>query len=65
VSSVTLCNTNARQYGVKAVVAALGWDEASNPIQGKRVLLKPNLNTADPAPGSTDNSTLEAPIDEL
>jgi len=65
VSLVTLCNNNDRQYGVKAVVAALGWDEASNPIQGKRVLLKPNLNTADPAPGSTDNSTLEALIDEL
>ena len=64
-SLVALCNSNDRQYGVKAVVAAMGWDESSNPIQGKRVLLKPNLNTADPAPGSTDNSTLEALVDEL
>ncbi|MCF8064049.1 MAG: DUF362 domain-containing protein [Desulfarculaceae bacterium] len=60
-----MCKSEDRQYGVKAVVAAMGWDESSNPIQGKRVLLKPNLNTADPMPGSTDNATLEALIDEL
>lgn len=63
-SLVALCNSEDRQYGVKAVVAAMGY-ESSNPIQGKRVLLKPNFNTADPAPGSTDNATLEALIDEL
>ncbi|MCB2190555.1 MAG: DUF362 domain-containing protein [Deltaproteobacteria bacterium] len=64
-SLVTLCNSNDRHYGVKAVVAAMEWDESSNPIKGEHVLLKPNFNTADPAPGSTDNSTLEALIDEL
>jgi uncharacterized protein (DUF362 family) len=60
-----LCKSHDRPYGVQAVIAAMGWDEAANPIRGQRVLLKPNLNTADPAPGSTDNATLEALIDEL
>lgn len=64
-SLVTLCNSDDRQYGVKSVIAAIGLDQSNNPIQGKRVLLKPNFNTADPVPGSTDNSTLEALIDEL
>lgn len=31
-----------------------------NPVEGKRVVLKPNFNTADPAPGSTHNDTLSA-----
>ncbi len=34
-------------------------------VQNKRVLIKPNFNTADPAPGSTHNETLTALIDEL
>lgn len=64
-SLVALCNSRDRQYGVKAVIAALGWEESGNPVKNKHVLLKPNLNTADPVPGSTDNATLEALIDEL
>lgn len=38
---------------------------AINPVKGKRVLIKPNYNTADPVPGSTDNETLVALIDLL
>ncbi len=34
-------------------------------VRGKKVLIKPNFNTADPAPGSTHNDTLETLIDEL
>lgn len=34
-------------------------------VSGKKILIKPNFNTADPAPGSTHNDTLETLIDEL
>ncbi len=34
-------------------------------VSGNRVLIKPNFNTADPAPGSTHNDTLTAIIDRL
>ena len=34
-------------------------------MQGKKVLIKPNFNTADPAPGSTHNDTLSTMIDEI
>ena len=36
-----------------------------NPVQGKRVLIKPNFNTADPYPASTHNDTLSTLIGEL
>ncbi len=62
-SKVALCSTADRGHGVRASMAGfLGGD---NPVRGKRVLLKPNLNTADPAPGSTDNDALAALIDGL
>lgn len=34
-------------------------------LTGKKVLIKPNFNTADPAPGSTHNDTLATLIDEI
>ncbi|MDZ8050440.1 MAG: DUF362 domain-containing protein [Aulosira sp. ZfuVER01] len=34
-------------------------------IQGKKVFLKPNFNTADPAPAATDSKMLEALVQEL
>lgn len=34
-------------------------------LAGKKVLIKPNFNTADPAPGSTHNDTLATLIDEI
>lgn len=34
-------------------------------VKNQRVLIKPNFNTADPAPGSTHNDSLIALIDEL
>jgi uncharacterized protein (DUF362 family) len=34
-------------------------------IEGKRIFLKPNYNTADPAPAATDTKMLEALVQEL
>jgi uncharacterized protein (DUF362 family) len=50
-----------RKAGVRGALAAL----AENPVKNKAVLIKPNFNTADPAPGSTHNDTLAALIDQL
>jgi uncharacterized protein (DUF362 family) len=36
-----------------------------NPVKGKAVVLKPNFNTADPAPGSTHYDTLHSRITTL
>jgi len=36
-----------------------------NPVRGRRVLLKPNFNTADPFPASTHNDTLAALVAHL
>jgi uncharacterized protein (DUF362 family) len=38
---------------------------AINPVRGRRVLIKPNFNTADPAPGSTHNDTLTTLVDAI
>ena len=60
-SRVILAKTANRKDGVRASLKALG----VNPAKGKHVLIKPNFNTADPAPGSTHNDTLEALVEEL
>ena len=61
VSKVVLVKTTDRKDGVKASLKALG----VNPAKGRHVLIKPNFNTADPAPGSTHNDTLAALVEEL
>jgi uncharacterized protein (DUF362 family) len=38
---------------------------AVNPVEGKRVLLKPNFNSADPAPASTHPTTLRTLVETL
>ncbi|MCJ7655706.1 MAG: DUF362 domain-containing protein [Dehalococcoidia bacterium] len=53
---VSLVRTQNRMEGVPKAIALL----KSNPVRGKAVVLKPNFNTADPAPGSTHNDTLHA-----
>ena len=58
---VTLAHSGSRDRGVRNALRALG----VNPVKNRHVLLKPNLNTADPAPGSTHNDTLRALIQEL
>lgn len=47
-----------RASGTKKVVEKFGMP----PLAGKKVLVKPNFNTADPAPGSTHIDTLRAMI---
>lgn len=60
-SSVALFKTQNRKNGVKESLKALH----INPVKGKNVLIKPNFNTADAAPGSTDNETLMALVEEV
>jgi len=61
VSRVALLQTDNREHGVKASLRAL----KMNPLKGKDVLIKPNFNTADLAPGSTHNDTLVGLIEEV
>ena len=56
ISKISLVRTQDRTEGVHRAIALL----KSNPVRGKAVALKPNFNTADPAPGSTHNDTLRA-----
>jgi uncharacterized protein (DUF362 family) len=60
-SRVALVQTSDRKRGVTEIIKLL------NPqgIKGKRVVLKPNFNTADPTPGSTHNDTLAQIVAEL
>jgi uncharacterized protein (DUF362 family) len=60
-SRVTFVETRDREIGVRASINAL----KINPAKGKDVLIKPNFNTADRAPGSTHNDTLIALVDEV
>ncbi len=60
-SRVTLAHTEDRAYGVAASIQAL----EINPVKDKAVLVKPNFNTADAAPGSTHNDTLVALVEEI
>lgn len=53
--------TNDRAEGVRRAIALLG----INPVGGKNVFLKPNFNSADPAPGSTHPDVLVALIEEI
>ena len=53
-SNVSLLVTENRKTGIGTCIDALG----INPVTNKNVLIKPNFNTADPAPGSTHNDTL-------
>jgi uncharacterized protein (DUF362 family) len=58
---VSVMQSSEREAGVRGAIAALG----HNPVKNKSVLVKPNFNTADPAPGSTHNDTLAALVDQL
>lgn len=60
-TKISLVRTEDRSKGVKKAIALL----QHNPVKGKSVVLKPNFNTADPAPGSTHNDTLRALVLEL
>ena len=60
-STVALIRTGDRKQGVARAMALL------NPtgISGKRVVIKPNFNTAGPAPAGTHNDTLTQLVREL
>jgi len=60
-SQVSFVETDNRERGVHASLTALG----VNPVKGKNALIKPNFNTADIVPGSTDNATLIALVEVL
>ena len=58
---VSLVNTEDRAAGVRKAIELLG----NVPVDGKRVLLKPNFNSADPPPGSTHNDVLRSLVEWL
>jgi len=60
-ASLAFVKTRDRAAGVRRALQLLGL----NPVQGKQVLLKPNFNSADPAPASTHPDTLRALVEEL
>lgn len=58
---VALVSTDDRHGGTRKAIELLG----EIPIAGKRVLLKPNFNSADPTPGSTHNDVLRSMVEWL
>ncbi len=60
-SRVALVRTPDRRHGVTAALALLD----PRGIAGQPVVIKPNFNTADGAPGSTHNDTLVQLVSEL
>lgn len=60
-SRVALVRTSDRKQGVAAALKLL----APRGIDGRRVVIKPNFNSADDAPGSTHNDTLSQLVVEL
>jgi uncharacterized protein (DUF362 family) len=60
-AKIALVKTGDRAAGVRRAIELLGL----NPVRGKRVLLKPNLNSADAAPGSTHPEVLRTLVTEL
>ena len=57
-SKVVVAFDSDRASGTKKVVATLGMPN----LASKSVFVKPNFNTADPAPGSTHTDTLRTMI---
>lgn len=51
---IALVKSEDRAAGIKAALGLLSFPSP----KGKKVLIKPNFNTADPAPGSTHNDVL-------
>jgi len=60
-TNISLVKTSNRTEGVTRAIKLL----ETNPVKGKDVVLKPNFNTADPAPGSTHIDTLRSLINNL
>ena len=60
-SKVALVRTSDRQDGITRALKLL----KPGRIDGRRAVIKPNFNTADPTPGSTHNDTLAGIVAEL
>lgn len=60
-TKVSLIKTEDRAKGIPAAIKLL---TVPSP-KGKKVLIKPNFNTADPTPGSTHNDTLRQLVLEM
>ncbi|HET7088812.1 MAG TPA: DUF362 domain-containing protein, partial [Anaerolineae bacterium] len=60
-ANIALVKTGDRADSVRRAIDLLGL----NPVRGQRVLLKPNLNSADEAPGSTHPDILRALVVKL
>jgi uncharacterized protein (DUF362 family) len=60
-AKVALVRTEDRAKGIQAALKLIAFPSP----QGKSVLIKPNFNTADPAPGSTHNDTLRQLAQEM
>lgn len=60
-TEVVLFRTENREKGVGEVLKHVDFP----PVKGKKIMIKPNFNTADPTPGSTHNDTLAALIKDL
>ena len=61
VNRVVMVKTDDRAEGVRRAIDLLEY----NPFPDRRVFVKPNFNSADPAPGSTHNATLRALIERI
>jgi uncharacterized protein (DUF362 family) len=60
-AKVALVRTEDRAKGIAAALKLISFPSPS----GKKVLIKPNFNTADPTPGSTHNDTLRQLVAEM
>jgi uncharacterized protein (DUF362 family) len=60
-SRVAFIKTKDRLAGVQKAIDLLG----INPVAGKKVFIKPNYNSSDPAPGSTHPNTLRSLVLKL
>jgi len=60
-ANVAFVKTTDRTDGIKKALGLLEF----NSIKGKKLFLKPNFNSSDPAPGSTHNDTLITLIKSL
>ncbi len=60
-AKVALVKTDDRARGIAAALKLISFPSP----KGKKVLIKPNFNTADPTPGSTHNDTLRQLVQEM
>ena len=62
-TEILLVKTENRVEGMKKIFSH--YKDKFSSYQGKRIIIKPNFNTADPPPASTDMSLLKILIEHL